>query len=189
MLHTVDYLLIGVYLIGVVVFGIKSAGKQRSTKDYFLGSKELPWWAICFSIVATETSTLTVIGIPAVAYGGNMTFFQLTFGYLTGRIVVAAVFLPRYMRGEMQTAYSFLGERFGPNMQRLSSVTFLATRLLADGVRLFATAIPIRIIALSAGYDIGYPVIILGIGALRGRWGVQGEELPIHSQGSRPPSG
>ena len=99
MLHTVDYLVIGVYLIGVVVFGIKSAGKQRSTKDYFLGSKELPWWAICFSIVATETSTLTVIGIPAVAYGGNMTFFQLTFGYLTGRIVVAAVFLPRYMRG------------------------------------------------------------------------------------------
>ncbi|NQV73532.1 sodium/solute symporter [bacterium] len=166
MLHTVDYLVIAVYLIGVVIFGIKSAGKQRSTKDYFLGSKELPWWAICFSIVATETSTLTVIGIPAVAYGGNMTFFQLTFGYLTGRIVVAAVFLPRYMRGEMQTAYSFLGERFGPNMQRLSSVTFLATRLLADGVRLFATAIPIRIIALSAGYDIGYPIIILGIGVL-----------------------
>jgi solute:Na+ symporter, SSS family len=166
MLHPIDYLVIVAYLIGVVIFGIKSAGKQQSTKDYFLGSKELPWWAICFSIVATETSTLTVIGIPAVVYGGNMTFFQLTFGYLAGRILVSVIFLPRYMRGEMQTAYSYLGERFGSNMQRLSSVTFLATRLLADGVRLFATAIPIKIIATSAGFDIGYPVIILGIGVL-----------------------
>jgi len=129
-----------------------------------MGSKELPWWAICFSIVATETSTLTVIGIPAIAYGGSMTFFQMTFGYLLGRIVVAAFFLPKYMSGELQTAYSYLGERFGRRMQRLSSVTFLATRLLADGVRLFATAIPIRIIATSAGFDLGYSVIILGIG-------------------------
>jgi SSS family solute:Na+ symporter len=166
MLHPVDYVIICVYLIGVVIFGIKSAGKQQTTKDYFMGSKELPWWAICFSIVATETSTLTVIGIPAVAYGGSMTFFQLTFGYLAGRAIVAFVFLPRYMRGEMQTAYTFLGERFGTGMQRMSSVTFLATRLLADGVRLFATAIPIRIIATSAGFDLGYPVIILGIGIL-----------------------
>jgi len=166
MLHPIDYIVIVVYLVGVVVFGIRSAGKQQSTRDYFMGSKELPWWAICFSIVATETSTLTVIGIPAVAYGGSMTFFQLTFGYLAGRIVVATVFLPRYMRGEMQTAYTFLGERFGPGMQRMSSITFLATRLLADGVRLFATAIPIRIIATSAGFDIGYPMIILGIGVL-----------------------
>ena len=166
MLHPVDYIVIVCYLVGVVIFGIKSAGKQQTTRDYFLGSKELPWWAICFSIVATETSTLTVIGIPAVAYGGNMTFFQLTFGYMVGRVVVAAFFLPRYMKGEMQTAYTFLGQRFGPGMQKMSSVTFLATRLLADGVRLFATAIPIRIIAVSAGYDLGYPVIILGIGVL-----------------------
>lgn len=166
MLHPVDYLVIVVYLAGVVTFGIRSAGKQQTTRDYFLGSKELPWWAICFSIVATETSTLTVIGIPAIAYGGTMTFFQLTFGYLAGRIVVAILFLPRYMRGEMQTAYTFLGERFGSKMQRLSSLTFLATRLLADGVRLFATAIPIKIIASSGGYDIGYPVIILAIGLL-----------------------
>lgn len=164
MLHTFDYVVIAVYLVGVVIFGIKSSGKQRTTKDYFMGSKELPWWAICFSIVATETSTLTVIGIPAVAYGGSMTFLQITFGYLLGRIVVAVFFLPKYMSGELQTAYSYLGERFGRRMQRLSSVTFLATRLLADGVRLFATAIPIRIIATSAGFDLGYPVIIVGIG-------------------------
>jgi len=166
MLHPFDFVVIVVYLAGVVIFGIRSAGKQTSVSDYFLGSREMPWWAISFSIVATETSTLTVIGIPAVAYGGTWTFFQLTFGYLVGRTVVAIWFLPRYMRGDMQTAYAFLGERFGSNLQRLSSVTFLVTRLLADGVRLFATAIPIRIIAASAGIDLGYPVIILGIGIL-----------------------
>lgn len=166
MLQPFDYIVIVIYLVGVVLFGIRTAGKQRSVKDYFLGSKEMPWWAISFSIVATETSTLTVIGIPAVAYGGALTFFQLTLGYLAGRIVVAIWFLPRYAAGDMQTAYAFLGERFGGRLQRLSSVTFLVTRLLADGVRLFATAIPIRIIALSAGLDIGYPAIILGIGVL-----------------------
>ena len=166
MLQPLDYIVIVVYLVGVVLFGIRTAGKQTSVRDYFLGSKEMPWWAISFSIVATETSTLTVIGIPAVAYGGAMTFFQLTLGYLTGRVAVALWFLPRYAAGDLQTAYAFLGERFGGRLQRLSSVTFLATRLLADGVRLFATAIPIRIIALSAGFDIGYPVIILGIGVL-----------------------
>ena len=166
MLTTLDYLVIVAYLLGVVLFGIRTAGKQRSVSDYFLGSKEMPWWAISFSIVATETSTLTVIGIPAVAYGGAMTFFQLTFGYLAGRVVVAWWLLPRYATGDLQTAYAFLGSRFGGRMQRLSSVTFLATRLLADGVRLFATAIPIRIMAASAGFDIGYPVIILVIGIL-----------------------
>ncbi|NBW94864.1 MAG: sodium:solute symporter, partial [Bacteroidetes bacterium] len=166
MLQPFDYIIIGIYLVGVVLFGIRTAGKQRSVRDYFLGSKEMPWWAISFSIVATETSTLTVIGIPAVAYGGALTFFQLTLGYLAGRVAVAIWFLPRYATGDMQTAYAFLGQRFGGRLQRLSSVTFLVTRLLADGVRLFATAIPIRIIALSAGFEISYPTIILGIGIL-----------------------
>jgi len=153
MLTTADYIVIGVYLAAVVTFGLRAAGKQHSTRDYFLGGKELPWWAICFSIVATETSTLTVIGVPAVAYGGTLAFFQLTFGYLVGRILVSIVLLPRYWEGE----------RFGSRLRRISSATFLLTRLLADGVRLFATAIPIRIIALAAGYDIGYPAIIITI--------------------------
>ncbi len=166
MLHPLDYVVIVGYLAAVVLFGIKSAGKQKTVGDYFLGNKEMPWWAISFSIVATETSTLTVIGIPAVAYGGALTFFQLTFGYLVGRIAVAIWFLPRYMKGDLQTAYAFLGSRFGPRLQGLASVTFLATRLLADGVRLFATAIPIKIIATSAGFDVGYPMIILTIGIL-----------------------
>lgn len=154
------------YGVGVVAFGLRAGGTQRSAQDYFLGGRDLPWWAICFSVVATETSTLTVIGIPAVAYGGSLTFLQLTVGYLLGRVVVARVLLPRYFRGELETAYAFLGARFGDGMRGLASVTFLVTRLLADGVRLFATAIPIQVIARAAGVDVGYPVVILAIGAV-----------------------
>ena len=166
MLSGIDAVVIVVYLAAVVYLGIRAAGKQTTTKDYFLGSRELPWWAICFSIVATETSTLTIIGIPAVAYGGTLTFFQLTFGYLLGRVLVGWVLLPKYYSGDVGTAYAFLGQRFGPKLQGVASLTFLATRLLADGVRLFATAIPVKVIAAAAGYDLGYPTIILVIGIL-----------------------
>jgi len=166
MLSGIDAVVIVVYLAGVVYLGIRAAGKQTTTKDYFMGSRELPWWAICFSIVATETSTLTIIGIPAVAYGGTLTFFQLTFGYLLGRVLVGWILLPKYYSGDVGTAYAFLGQRFGPKLQGVASLTFLATRLLADGVRLFATAIPVKVIAAAAGYDLGYPTIILVIGVL-----------------------
>lgn len=166
MLTLLDAAVLVTYLAAVVIFGIRVAGKQTSTKDYFMGGRQMPWWAICFSIVATETSTLTIIGIPAVAYAGTFTFFQITFGYLVGRVLVALFLLPKYYSGEVGTVYSFLGTRFGPRLQGVASVTFLATRLLADGVRLFATAIPIKIIAASAGLELGYPVIILGIGIL-----------------------
>lgn len=163
MLTPLDYGVIVVYLVGVATLGIRMGGRQESAADYFLGGGRLPWWAVSLSVVATETSTLTVIGIPAVAYGGSMTFFQLTFGYLLGRIAVAWLLLPRYFAGDLQTAYGFLGARYGDRVRSLASVTFLATRLLADGVRLFATAIPIRVIFASAGFDIGYPEIILTI--------------------------
>ncbi len=166
MLSPIDIAVIVLYLLGVVVFGIRIAGKQQSMSDYFMGSRELPWWAICFSIVATETSTLTIIGIPAVAYAGTWTFLQLTLGYLLGRSLVGWILLPRYYSGEVGTAYRFLGERFGHRLQSTASATFLVTRLLADGVRLFATAIPVKMIFASLGYDFGYPVIILGIGIL-----------------------
>lgn len=164
MLTPLDYVVLVVYLLGVAAFGILAAGRQQSTSDYFLGGRNLPWWAVCFSVVATETSTLTVIGIPAVAYGGALTFLQLTFGYLVGRVVVAGIFLPRYYAGELNTAYGFLGARFGDGMRAAASVTFLVTRLLADGVRLFATAIPLKVIAAAAGLSVGYFEIILVIG-------------------------
>ncbi len=164
MLTTLDYVILGAYLVGVAVFGILAGGKQKSTTDYFLGSSELPWWAVCFSVVATETSTLTVIGIPAVAYGGTLTFLQITLGYVLGRILVSLYFLPRYYAGKLSTAYAFLRTRYGRGMQATASITFLVTRLLADGVRLFATAIPLKVIADSAGLSLSYFEIILVIG-------------------------
>lgn len=166
MLSTLDFIVLIGYIVAVIWFGLRFAGSQNSTTDYFLGGRNLPWWAVCLSIVATETSTLTVIGIPAVAFGGTLTFLQLTIGYLLGRVVVSIFFLPKYMSGDLVTAYSFLGKRFGANLQALSSVTFIGTRLLADGVRLFATAIPIKVIADAAGLSLGYPVIIIFIGLL-----------------------
>lgn len=160
MLTTLDFVVLVLYLLGVAVFGIWSGGRQEDTTDYFLGGRDLPWWAVCFSVVATETSTLTVIGTPAVAYLGSLTFLQLTFGYLLGRIVVSIIFLPRYYKGNLSTAYAFLGERYGDTMRGTASVTFLITRLLADGVRLFATAIPLKVIADSAGLELSYLQII-----------------------------
>ena len=164
MLTTLDLVILAVYLGGVAGFGIWAGGTQRSTTDYFLGGRDLPWWAVCFSVVATETSTLTVVGVPAVAYGGSLTFLQITGGYLVGRLVVAAYFLPRYYEGNLQTAYAFLGSRFGDTMRGTASLTFLVTRLLADGVRLFATAIPLKVIADTAGLEMTYFQIILVIG-------------------------
>jgi len=143
---TLDIIILIAYIAGITYFGIRIAGKQLSTKDYFLGGKKIPWWAVCFAIVATETSTLTFISIPGVAYMTNLNFLQLTLGYFIGRVVVAYVILPSYFRGEISTAYSFLSNRFGTTMKNLASGVFMLTRLAADGVRLFATAIPLAII-------------------------------------------
>jgi SSS family transporter len=151
---TIDTVIVILYLAGITVFGLVFSGKQRSTTDYFLGGHRLPWWAVLFSVVATETSTLTFISIPAVAYGGSLTFLQITFGYILGRILVSFIFLPKYFKGQLQTAYQFLGRRFGGSMRNITSSTFMVTRLLADGVRLFASAIPIAIILRLAGVPI-----------------------------------
>ena len=146
-----DYVVWVLYMIFVAYFGLKASGKQQNARDYFLGGKGLPWWAVLFSVVATETSTLTFISIPAVAYGGNLTFLQITIGYFIGRVIVALVFLPRYFDGEMFTVYTFLDRRFGPSMRNATSITFMFTRLLADGVRLFATAIPLAVLLRFGG--------------------------------------
>jgi SSS family transporter len=164
MLTWVDLTVIVVYLAAVLLFGLAVSGKQSSTRDYFLGSRDLPWWAVCFSIVATETSTLTVIGIPAVSYLGSFTFLQITFGYLIGRTIVSLIFLNRYYAGNLETAYAFLGNRYGQTLRSTASVTFLLTRLLADGVRLFATAIPLKVVAMAAGLSMSYTQIIVLIG-------------------------
>ncbi len=148
---TIDVIIVLVYMLASAGIGSWIGRKQKDTTDYFLGSRRIPWGAVTFSIVATETSVLTFISVPAVAYLGNMTFLQITFGYITGRILVALLLIPAYFRGKINTAYHFLGERFGQKMRNTASVTFMITRLLADGVRLFATAIPLAIIIKGSG--------------------------------------
>jgi len=158
---TLDLVVLIVYMAGVTAWGAWLGRGQTRASDYFLGSRSLPWWAVLLSVVATETSTLTFLSIPGVSYLGNLTFLQITVGYLIGRIVVAAVLLPLYARGRLTTAYHLLEARFGVGTRRLTSAVFMGTRLLADSVRLFATAIPL---ALITGWD--YPVSIAVIGAL-----------------------
>ncbi|MGH7501062.1 MAG: sodium:solute symporter [Longimicrobiales bacterium] len=142
----VDYIVLFAYIGGVIAVGAAFAGRQETARDYFLGSRGLPWWAICFSVVATETSALTVISLPATAYQSDFWFLQLAIGYLFGRAIVAVLLLPRYFRGELVTAYAFLGQRFGPETRRFASILFMVTRALADSVRIFAAAIPVRLI-------------------------------------------
>ncbi|MEV0946851.1 sodium:solute symporter [Rhodococcus sp. NPDC049939] len=163
-MQPLDLVVIVAYLAGSAWLGLKLSGKQTNLRGYFLGNRDLPWWAVCLSIVATETSALTVISVPTVAYLGNTTFIQVTLGYLIGRIVVAFVLLPRYYRGEMTTAYAYLGLRFGRGMQSTASVAFLFTRLLADGVRLFAAAIPMKVILDAYGVHLSFFAIIAILG-------------------------
>ncbi len=146
MASTLDYIIIFSFLVGIAIFGSLSGGKQKSVNDYFLGSKQVSWWAVCFAIVAAETSTLTFISIPGLAFLTNLNFLQVTFGYLAGRVIVAIIFLPAYYKGDLKTAYSFLEDRFGKKTRTAASVVFIFTRIAADGVRLFATAIPLYLI-------------------------------------------
>ena len=159
--RSIDYVIIVAYLIGIAIFGMYKGGKQKSSKDYFQGSGSVQWWAVCFSIVAAETSTLTFISIPGLAYLTNLNFLQVTMGYLIGRIVIASVLLPSYFKGDLSTAYQFLENRFGGKTRSFASIVFIFTRLAADGVRLFATAIPLKLML-----DISYPMAIIIIAAI-----------------------
>jgi SSS family solute:Na+ symporter len=141
-----DLTVILVYLIGITWFGARFRGRHKTLRDYFLGGRKTPWWAIAFSIVSAETSTLTVIGTPALAYGGNLGFLQVVFGYLLARIVISVVFLPHYFRGEMFTAYELMNVRFGERIRKLTAGLFLILRALAEGVRVFAISIVVSIV-------------------------------------------
>jgi SSS family transporter len=154
-----DYLVIGGYLAAITAFGSWFARYQKTTRDYFLTDRSVPWWAVCFTIVATETSTLTFIGIPAAAYAGNMTFLQLALGYVIGRLIVSLLFIPAYFRGDLFTSYELLQRRFGSTVKTLSAVIFLLTRSLADGIRLFATAL---VIAVVTQVPVTLVVLVLG---------------------------
>ncbi len=143
---TLDIVVLASYIIGVTAFGTWLGTRQKDARDYFLADRSIPWWAVCFSVVATETSALTFISVPATAYATDLWMLQLTIGYFIGRLLVAAVLLPAYFRGELTTAYALLQGRFGLSTRRFASIIFMVTRALADGVRIFATAIPIKLI-------------------------------------------
>jgi SSS family transporter len=145
-MRIVDLAVIAAYLLFITWFGARFKEKQGSLKDYFLGGRGAPWWAIAFSIVSAETSTLTVIGTPALSFGGNFTFLQLIMGYLLGRIVISTLFLPQYFRGEMFTAYELMQRRFGKRIRKFTAGIFLILRALAEGVRVFAVSTVVSIV-------------------------------------------
>ena len=144
-LNTLDLAVIAVYLVGVTLFGLRFKRKQRTLKDYFLADNTIPWWAISLSIVAAETSTLTVISVPGLAYDKDFRFLQLVIGYLVGRTIVSFLFIPQYFRGELLTAYQLIERRFGQKLRSLTASMFLLTRAAAEGVRVFAVAIVVRV--------------------------------------------
>jgi SSS family transporter len=140
-----DLAIVAVYLAGITLFGLRFRGRQRSLRDYFLAGQSAPWWAIALSIVAAETSTLTIISIPGLAYDTDFGFLQLVFGYLVARIIVCLLFIPRYFRGNYVTAYQYLEQRFGSRLRSFTAGLFLITRAAAEGVRVFAISIVVGI--------------------------------------------
>src|SRR5919201_2200587 len=164
---TLDAVVLLLYLAGTTALGMYIGGRQRDAKDYFVADRAIPWWAVLFSIVATETSALTFISIPGLAYLGNLGFLQVVAGYVLGRIAVAYTLLPRFYLGELVTAYALLEQRFGLATRRFTSIVFMVTRALADSVRVFATAIPIALILNGVlPPQLVMPVAVLILGTL-----------------------
>ncbi|MDX6271507.1 MAG: solute:Na+ symporter, family [Acidobacteriota bacterium] len=170
-MRALDLVIIFGYLAGITVFGVWFSGKQETTRDYFLGDRTVPWWAIAASIVATETSTITFISVPGVAFarGGNFQFLQLVFGYMLGRIVISLLFIPSYFRGELLTVYQLLERRFGLKIKMLAAALFVVMRNIADGVRLLLTAFVLAAVYTAFVPDanaeaiIVYSIILLGV--------------------------
>src|SRR5580698_8899427 len=148
-LHVVDLGVVALYMVAITLFGLrfakKGVAKDRSLRGYFLADKSVPWWAIGLSIVSAETSTLTIISIPGVAFAGDFGFLQIVIGYMIGRVVVATIFLPKYFQGEMLTAYQLIDRRFGATLYKVTAGLFLLTRAAAEGVRVFAVSIVVGI--------------------------------------------
>ncbi|MGA7576268.1 MAG: sodium:solute symporter [Terriglobales bacterium] len=159
-LNRIDLSIIALYLAGITLFGLRFRKRQRTMRDYFLADRDIPWWAIALSIVAAETSTLTIISIPGLAYDSNLTFLQLVMGYVAGRIMITFVLLPQYFRGELYTAYQLIERRFGPELRTVTAGLFLLTRAAAEGVRVYAVSIVVSI-ALGTGQVTSIAIITL----------------------------
>src|SRR3989442_1350918 len=149
-LNRLDFTIIALYLAGITLFGLRFRKRQRSLRDYFLADRNIPWWAIALSIVAAETSTLTIISIPGLAYDTNLSFMQVVMGYVLGRVIISFLLLPHYFRGDLYTAYELIERRFGRSLRSLTAGLFLIERGAAEGVRVYAVSIVVTI-ALGTG--------------------------------------
>ena len=163
MFGLVDYGIVFVYVFGITLFGLRFRKRQRTLHDYFLGGRTLPWWAITLSLVATESSLLTVVGMPGLVYETNMLFFQIIIGNLVGRILACIIFIPKYYAGEYVTAYQFIGSRFGPRLRLATTGIFLVSRVFAEGVRVFAASI---VVSLVLKIDIPTAIVVLVLSTL-----------------------
>ncbi|HEY1380325.1 MAG TPA: sodium/solute symporter, partial [Gemmataceae bacterium] len=158
-LSPIDLTIVGVYIVGTTIFGAWFARRQRDVRTYFIGDRNVAWWLVLISIVATETSTVTFLSIPGKGYSGNLTFLQLTFGYIVGRALIAWLLLPQYLRGELFSAYQLLKERFDVRVQRTASALFLVTRTVADGLRLWLTGL---LLQQFTGWNMSTAILVLG---------------------------
>lgn len=169
-MSAIDLVIIFGYLIGITLFGVWFSRKQETTRDYFLGDRTVPWWAIAASIVATETSTITFISVPGIAFarGGNFQFLQLVFGYMLGRIVISLLFIPSYFRGELMTVYQLLERRFGTRIKMLAASLFVVMRNIADGIRLLLTAFVLAAVYTAFQPQANAETIVIGSVVLLG---------------------
>ena len=168
-LHTLDLLIIAAYLVAVILAGIWFGRRQQTTKQYFLAGHGVPWWAIAASIVATETSTVTFISVPGIAYaaGGDFRFLQIVLGYVVARVIISTVFMPWYFRGELVTVYELLQTRFGPQVKALAASLFVVMRTIADGVRLLLTGFVIAAVMQSLGAaNTAVTASVIGLGVI-----------------------
>src|SRR6266480_4792287 len=156
-----DWSIIAIYLMGIIGLGLWFGKDQHNTRDYFLGSKTVPWWGIGLSIVAAETSALTIIGVPSMAYGGNIAFLQMIIGYLIARIILAIVLVPHYFKGEIYSPYQLFANAFGPGARQTAGGFFLISETLAAGVRVYVASIPVKLMLGDKllGFVTGDPIL------------------------------
>jgi SSS family solute:Na+ symporter len=159
-ISSTDFAILLLYLAGITLFGARFRRGQKTIHDYFLGGRTAPWWALACSIVATETSTLTIISTPGIAFGGNLGFLQVVLGYLVARVILCVVLIPQYFQGEFYTAYQLLEKWFGPRMKRAAATVFLITRALAEGVRISAIA---KVVSVAFGTGGWASILIVGV--------------------------
>lgn len=159
-INPIDFAILVLYLAGITAFGVRFRRGQKDLRDYFLGGRTAPWWALACSIVATETSTLTIISTPGIAYSGNLGFLQLVIGYLVARVILCVVLIPQYFQGEFYTAYQLLEKRFGARMRSAAAVVFMGTRALAEGIRISAIGKVVSV-AFGTGDRISVGIIAL----------------------------